>query len=309
VKRSARAGALAVFTSMALSAPAWADGPDASSCVDAYSKAQTQRNERKLVEARQSLLVCAQPTCKDFIVKDCTDWLDQVKAALPSIVPVALDAGGNAIFNVKVTMDGAQLVAKIDGRSVEVNPGPHTFVFENAADGTKAQKDVLVAEGEHEKRISVTLGGGGGAAPAGGAPAPAPAGGTAAAAGGAAGGTPAGTPPEEPPHKSSPLKLVGLVTAGLGVVGLGVGAVFGLSAMGAKNDAHCTSSNVCSSNADAQKLKDAGNAATMSTVFFIAGGVLAAGGITLFAVAPSSSVQVAPTVGIGSAGLTVQGGF
>jgi hypothetical protein len=42
---------------------------------------------------------------------------------------------------------------------------------------------------------------------------------------------------------------------------------------------------------------------------FIAGGVLAAGGITLFAVAPSSSVQVAPAVGLGSAGLTVQGGF
>jgi hypothetical protein len=290
----------------ALSAPAWADGPDASSCVDAYSKAQTLRNERKLVEARQSLLVCAQPTCKDFIVKDCTDWLDQVKAALPSIVPVALDAGGNAVFNVKVTMDGTQLVAKIDGRSVEVNPGPHTFVFENA-DGTKAQKDVLVSEGEHEKRISVTLGGGGGAAPAGGA-AP-PAGGTPAAAGAAASGTPAGTPPEGPPHKSSPLKLAGLVTAGLGVVGLGVGGVFGLSAMGDKNDSHCTSSNVCSSSADAQKLKDAGSAATMSTIFFIAGGVLAAGGITLFAVAPSSSVQVAPTVGLGSAGLTVQGGF
>jgi hypothetical protein len=37
--------------------------------------------------------------------------------------------------------------------------------------------------------------------------------------------------------------------------------------------------------------------------------VLVAGGITLFAVAPSSSVKVAPAVGLGSAGLTVQGGF
>ena len=117
MNRSATAGALAVLTFMALSAPARADGPDASSCVDAYSKAQTLRNERKLVEARQSLLVCAQPTCKDFIIKDCTDWLDQVKAALPSIVLVANDAAGNALVNVKVTMDGAPLVTKIDGRS------------------------------------------------------------------------------------------------------------------------------------------------------------------------------------------------
>jgi hypothetical protein len=291
---------------MALSAPAWGDGPDASSCVDAYSKAQTLRNERKLVEARQSLLVCAQPTCKDFIVKDCTDWLDQVKSALPSVVPVANDAAGNGIFNVKVSMDGAPLVAKIDGRSVEVNPGPHTFVFENA-DGTKQQKDVLVAEGEKEKRVTVSFGGGGGAAPAGGATAPAAS--PAAPAGGTAATASTESPPDTGPHKSSPLKLVGLVTAGLGVVGLGVGTVFGISAMGDKNDAHCTSSSVCMSNADAQKLKDAGSAASLSTIMFIAGGVLVAGGITLFAVAPSSSVKVAPAVGLGSAGLTVQGGF
>lgn len=301
MKRSARVGALAVFSFVSLSAPAWADGPDASSCVDAYSKAQTLRNERKLVEARQSLLTCAQPTCKDFIVKDCTDWLDQVKSALPTVVPVANDASGNALVNVKVTMDGAPFVAKIDGRSVEVNPGPHTFIFESS-DGTKQQKDVLVAEGEKEKRITVSFGGG--AAPSGGAAAPA---GGAASAGGTAGAT-AETPPDTGPHKSSPLKLVGLVTAGLGVVGLGVGTVFALSAMGDKNDSHCVN-NVCSSDANAQKLKDAGSAASMSTIFFIAGGVLAAGGITLFAVAPSSSVKVAPAVGLGSAGLTVQGGF
>ena len=90
--------------------------------------------------------MCVQPSCKDFIVKDCSDWLGEVKTALPTVVPVAVDPTGNALVDVKVSMDGAQLVAKIDGRSVEVNPGLHSFVFE-MADGTKAQKNVLVAEG------------------------------------------------------------------------------------------------------------------------------------------------------------------
>jgi hypothetical protein len=293
---------------MALSSPARADSPDASSCVDAYSKAQTLRNERKLVEARAALLVCVQPTCKEFIVKDCTDWLGEVKTALPTIVPVAVDPTGNALVDVKVSMDGAQLVAKIDGRSVEVNPGPHAFVFE-MADGTKAQKNVLVAEGEHEKQVSVTIGKAAAGAPAGGAAAPA----GAAAAGGASPGD-ATSPTDSGPHKSSPLKLVGMVTAGLGVVSLGVGGVFALTAMSDKSAAKCSASSVCPDDGSAQKLKDAGSAATMSTVFFIAGGVLAAGGVALWLGAPSGSssktaVQIAPTIGLGSAGLTMQGGF
>ncbi|MGH7439224.1 MAG: hypothetical protein ACRENE_26360, partial [Polyangiaceae bacterium] len=150
-------------------------------------------------------------------------------------------------------------------------------------------------------------------APAGGAAAPAGGAAAGAAAGGASPGD-ASTPADAEPHKGSPLKLAGMVAAGLGVVGLGVGAVFGLTAMSDKSGAHCTSSNVCPDSGSAQKLKDAGSAATMSTVFFIAGGVLAAGGVALWLGAPSGSssktaVQIAPAIGLGSAGLTMQGGF
>jgi hypothetical protein len=290
-----------------LSSVALADGaPDSAACVDAYSKAQTLRNDKKLVEARAALLTCAQPSCKDFIVKDCTDWLDQVRQALPTVVAVATDPAGNALIDVKVTVDGAPFQDKIDGRALPLNPGVHAFKFE-AADGTKIEKQILVAEGEHDKRIAVTLGNApaapaAGAAPAGAGAATPAAGGTSTAAPGE-GSAPGGA-------QKSPWKMIGLGTAGVGVAGLAVGSVFGISAMSKKNSA----SSSCDSNAHCTQpgydaMKDAQSAAGLSTIFFIAGGVLAAGGVALWALAPSSSVQASATVGMGNAGIELKGAW
>jgi hypothetical protein len=282
-----------------LTDPAQADGPDGAKCVDAYSKAQTLRNDKKLVEARAALLTCAQPTCKDFIVKDCTEWLDQIRSALPSVVAVAADPAGNSLIDVKVTMDGAPFVDKIDGRSVEVNPGPHSFRFQ-MADGTTADKQVMVAEGEHDKKVSVTLGN----APAGATPTPTPAaGGTAPAAGGEGAAL---------SERRSPWKLVGLATAGVGLAGLATGSIFGIVAMSKKSTANsdgCLSNGHCPTHDGVSALNGASSAASLSTVFFIIGGVLTAGGVAVWALAPSQYVQVQPSVGFGTAGLDVKGAW
>jgi hypothetical protein len=288
-----------------LSSVALADGaPDSAACVDAYSKAQTLRNDKKLVEARAALLTCAQPSCKDFIVRDCTEWLDQVRQSLPTVVAVASDPAGNALIDVKVTVDGAPFQDKIDGRSVPLNPGVHAFKFE-AADGTKAEKQIIVAEGEHEKKIAVTLGNAAGpaVAAAAGAKPGAPAAGT-------TGATSTGAEGAALNEQKSPWKLVGLATAGVGVAGLAVGSVFGIVAMSKKNSAsNCNAKAVCTTTDSFQAMKDAGSAASLSTVFFVAGGVLAAGGIAIWALAPSRYVQASATVGMGSAGIELKGAW
>lgn len=254
--------------------PCIAQADESPSCPDAYTRAQTLRNDHKLLDARAALRICVQPTCKDFIVKGCTTWLAQVEASMPSVVPVATDASGNDLPGVKVSMDGAPLLEKIDGRSVDVDPGTHTFAFE-ASDGTKGEKQVVVAEGEKGKRIAVTLG----------SPAP----------------TPAAATAREPVTTSSgpPWKTIGLVTAGVGVVGLAVGSVFGAMAAGG-----CSNS-VCATQADKNK---AGTNADLSTGFFVAGGVLAASGVTMWLLAPKkSSMQVSPSAMNGGAGFVVKG--
>jgi hypothetical protein len=286
---------------------AWADGaggPAGASCGEAYTNAQTFRNARKLVQARDALRICAQPTCKDFIVKDCVEWLDQVQQSLPTVVPVATDPQGNALFDVKVSVDGAVFVAKIDGRSVEIDPGPHTFAFEGA-DGTKAEKQILVTEGEHDKRVAVTLGTGPATPAAAPAPAPAPA--------------PAAGAPETPAAGSpAPIvvnasggglqwQAIGLANAGVGVAALAVGSVFGGIAISKKNSSGCTSTGACPNTTDEQSWRDAGTAATASTILFVAGGVLTAGGIAMWVLAPSSSVQITPAVGVNGGGALVRG--
>lgn len=101
-------------------------------------------------------------------------------------------------------------------------------------------------------------------------------------------------------------RTIGLVVAGAGVVGIGVGSVFGIMSM--KN--HSTVESEC--RAPEYKLcsaagVDAGESAirngNVSTVGFIAGGVLLAGGAVLFFTAPKGAVALTPAVGPGAASL------
>jgi hypothetical protein len=290
-----RLSLLSLFVVLLVPSRALGDKAHATECSDAYTRAQTLRRDRKLIDARDALRICAQPVCKDFIVKDCSTWLDQVQTSVPTVVPVATDQDGNNLPGVRVSMDGRVLLDSIDGRSIEVDPGTHTFSFE-APDGTKADKEIVVAEGEKSKHVAVVL-----ATPRPAqvtpvaAPTPAP---TAAV-------TPdVGAPPPKPP---GPWKTVGIVTTAVGGVVLTVGGIFGVEAMSKKSDAGCSGLQ-CTSTDGVTKLKDAQTDGNLSTAFFIAGGVLAAAGLTIWALAPGA-VQAAPSVGSGSAGVVVRGAW
>jgi hypothetical protein len=313
-----------------------ADGPSPNACSDAYTRAQILRNDRKLMQARDALRLCSQPTCKDFIVKDCTTWLDQVQTSLPTIVPIATDEAGNNLALVRLTMDGKALADKLDGRSFEVDPGSHSFTFETT-DGTPRASQrlvVLVAEEEKNKRVAVALARPGVAATAR-SPASTPIGPTPSPPSAVAlQTTPASTPvvsaPATPapdalagpapatavplnsdhPPQSAPSnawKVVGLTTASVGVVGLGVGIAFGAVASSKKGSAGCDSNSVCPNDTDANTLRDAKSAANLSTTFFVVGAILAAGGLGLWVLAPSGPVQVVPAVDHHEGGLAFRG--
>lgn len=94
--------------------------------------------------------------------------------------------------------------------------------------------------------------------------------------------------PEEVKKPGSGQRTVGLVVAGLGVVGVGVGSVFGLLAMQSESDARefCDGA-TCQKGTDGVALTDdARKQALVSTIGFAAGGVLLAGGLTLYFTAP-----------------------
>jgi hypothetical protein len=260
-----------------------------ATCTDASSQGQIQRDAHKLVEARDEFLICARQECPAVVRKDCTVWLEQVQTSLPTVVPMASDEAGNGLPGVRVSMDGKVLIEKIDGQAVDVNPGTHTFTFE-AADGTKTEVQIVVAEGEKDKRIAATM------VKAGATPA-------------FQGAAPASALPEEPVARASsaPWKTVGIVTTGVGVVGLGLGTVFGLEASSKKSSAGCDSNSRCPTPSAVNTLSNAQSDGNVATGFFIAGGVLTAGGVLIWALAPNSRVQVAPSVGTNAAALLLRG--
>jgi hypothetical protein len=120
-----------------------------------------------------------------------------------------------------------------------------------------------------------------------------------------------------PPVRAFPLRSIGLVVGGAGLVGLGLGGYFGLRARSLNDESneggHCNARNECD-RAGGAKRDDAIGAANVATGAFIAGGVLAATGVTLFVVGAAKEktmahVEAAPTVGHGAAGLAVRGAF
>lgn len=97
--------------------------------------------------------------------------------------------------------------------------------------------------------------------------------------------------PETPaqPAGASPQAPIGWAVGALGLVGIGVGTGFGVAALAKKSDfdAACPDPQRCT--AEGLTLRDEGiSAGTVSTVGFVAGGVLAAGGLLLVLTAPSS---------------------
>jgi serine/threonine-protein kinase len=122
--------------------------------------------------------------------------------------------------------------------------------------------------------------------------------------------------PAVPPPPSSPgstQRVLGVVTGVVGLGGIAVGSVFGLIAKGHQSDAgpHCNGT-VCDGTG-VSDLSDAHSAATVSTIGFIAGGAVLAGGVVLYLVAPRGSSGTGLVVAPGSAGsvagLTLRGGW
>lgn len=109
--------------------------------------------------------------------------------------------------------------------------------------------------------------------------------------------------PDAPRSSWSAQRTAALVVGGVGMVGIGVGVVFGLVAQSKNDDArtpaNCPTTTQCYPQGKAL-LDDAGSAATVSTIAFAAGGAALAAGVVLFVTAPTrragatTSVRVVP---------------
>ncbi|WP_437756270.1 hypothetical protein [Sorangium sp. So ce1389] len=170
-----------LFAALAVSAlaylePAPAHAGDAEACFTASEEGQRLRDEGRLREARARFISCGSAACPALVRSDCAGWLSDVTARLPTLILSAEDEQGQDVADVRVTVDGAPLAARLDGKAVEVDPGEHVLRFERAGSAPVAQR-LVVREGEKLRRVSTRLvrsagPGAGAGAPGGGAPAP-----------------------------------------------------------------------------------------------------------------------------------------
>ena len=127
---------------------------DPAACTKSYENAQVLKKQREYLAARRELLTCMRE-CPAVVQRECGQWLDALEPVVPSIV-VHADVRGEDRSEVKVEMDGKVLAQKLDGKMIEINPGPHQFTF--TLDGfPPVKKNLLVHDGEQLRAIRVTF--------------------------------------------------------------------------------------------------------------------------------------------------------
>jgi hypothetical protein len=190
------------------------------------------------------------------------------------------------VFALRIDQDGLPLPAGAIGAAVPTDPGHHTIIVH--AEGYEDRSFDVILQAGAPIVISVT---------------PGP----------KLTETPGPTTPNsehDAPSSSSPLRLTGLVAAGIGVVGLGVGGYYGIVAINKQHDAHCPG-NVCTApSGKPDVLREANDAAKLSTAFMIGGGVFLAGGAALWLLSPrpgGAQVALAPSVLRDGAGASLEG--
>ena len=254
-----RAGAfvlVATWSGTALAAPTKGE------CVDANARGQVARKEERLHDARAAFQTCAERACPSVVRRDCEERLDDVNRAMPTIVLEATDVKGKVAFT--LTLDGTPFTEGLDGSPVEIDPGPHHFVF-HAQGYPHVVRDLAIDEGAHGKPVSASF--------------------------------------EQAVLASSPppgggLRAGGFALASAGVAGILAGTAFGIASFVTWSSvkSECTTAASCNY---AQATPDRNQAlafATVSDVSFVVGGVLAAAGVTLVVLGTRLAPTLAPRV-------------
>jgi hypothetical protein len=123
-------------------------------CVAASTEGQVARDEGRLLEAREQLLLCAQDQCPAVVRKSCGEWLADIEERIPSVVVRALDESGQDLTDASLSIDGKEV--PLDGRPVMLDPGQHELQVTEAG-GVTGERKVLLAEKEKSRLVNVNI--------------------------------------------------------------------------------------------------------------------------------------------------------
>ena len=192
-----------------------------------------------------------------------------LEASLPSVVITIKPADHSRDGH--VSLDGRPLPWSLVGVRVPVDPGPHVVEFKRSKGSPLQRPFEATGVSTSQVELAITDEPGTDGRPL--------------------------VPPEREAPSSSRLP-VSIAVGALGLIGLGVGTGFGLVAGSKWKDASskCPDGGRCADAASYESARAARSAATISTVGFVAGGVLLATGVVLFLTAPSATTSKSSSV-------------
>lgn len=226
------------------------------------------------------------------------DAATEREALLPRIPELVVEIEGADPSEVEVTINGAPIKTALIGTARPTDPGAAEIVARRGSDEVRQRIDL--EEGQ-SRSVTLNLETGQAALREGGAPSKgaAPADSGTSAAAGAVDGSPRSA------GKSRWQIPVGWTALGLGVAGLATGGITaGLAAAEYETASDGCTNDVCPPGHE-ERIGGYNTMRIVSSVGFIAGGVLAATGVTLLLVAPkrTESAYVAPVLGFGTVGV------
>ncbi|HSO32325.1 MAG TPA: tetratricopeptide repeat protein [Labilithrix sp.] len=229
----------------------------------------------------------------DFRISFADQRIAELVRRAPRIV-MRLAPKTPALDDMSVLLDGVEVQPGALGKAVPIDPGAHVCVV-RAPGRADERFEATVREGE-ERVVELSFGPPQGAAPEVAVAAPRDV-------------TSASSAP--PPDAGGRQRTFGLVLGGAGAVGIVVGSVFGVVAKSSYDDAtaHCPSGPDSCDPVGTKGGARAHTQATTATASFVLGGLLLAGGITLYLTAPKATtvVSLAPLAGPHVAGIGIAG--
>ena len=128
---------------------------DVAACDAAYAHGQDLRAAAKLREARETFLHCADEACEAQQRTDCSKWIEELDAQIPSILPVVQTETGRDVADATVTLDGVVIANALSGSPIRIDPGAHTLVI--VKEGARRESSFVARTSELGRRIVVTF--------------------------------------------------------------------------------------------------------------------------------------------------------
>jgi hypothetical protein len=126
-------------------------------CLDAYRDVQPLVRNGSFSKARPLLLLCARDPCPKALQGDCAEWLDQVTQRTPSVVVALRGADGVDIPEAQLSIDGAVISPRLDGREIEIDPGEHVISVQQP-EHEPLTETIIAREHERGRKVTFDLG-------------------------------------------------------------------------------------------------------------------------------------------------------